>query len=128
MNSAAKAELIVSTDTIAAQFSEHAPAAAPNGQPETPENCKFEWVEQLPAGARRGPGGGTRGQWLSAAVARLSERPGTWAMIMSYESGATAAGRVTALRKQFPGLEFVSRKQGEKGGAVYARVPAATTS
>jgi hypothetical protein len=107
-----------------AQFSEQ-DAASPNGEPEaTPKNCRFEWVSELPRGAARGPGGSQKSQWLSSAIRRLAERPGTWAMILSYDSASTASSRIGPLRKQFPEIEFTSRRNGETGAAVYARVPA----
>ena len=116
----------MSAETIAPQFSENAPAASPNGEQEqAPANCAFEWVDALPAGAQRGPGGSAKQQWLSAAMARLAERPGTWAMILSYDTPTTAASRIGSLRKQFPGIDFTSRKRGENGAAVYARLPVA---
>lgn len=114
---------MMSAETIAPQFSEQA-TTSPNGEAgETPKNCRFEWVDELPASAPRGAAGGTKQKWLSAAMARLSERPGTWAMVLSYDTPTTAASRLTSLRKQFPGIQFTSRKMGEKGAAVYARLP-----
>jgi hypothetical protein len=116
----------MSTDTIT-QFSEQETAQSPNGeQGEAPKNCRFEWVAELPKGAARGPDGSAKQQWLSAAINRLSERPGTWAMILSYNTASTASSRIGSLRKQFPELEFTSRKNGD-GAAVYARVPAAAS-
>ena len=105
-----------------AQFSEQ--DASPNGeQAAAPENCTFQWVEELPKRAERGHRGTPKKEWLNTALARLSERPGVWAMILSYSSASTASSRSGSLKKMFPQLEFTSRKTGEKGAAVYARVP-----
>ena len=115
----------VTTDTVT-QFSE-ATAQSPNGgQAAAPKNCRFEWVAELPKGSQRGRDGSAKSQWLSAAIARLSERPGNWAMLLSYDTPSTASSRIGSLRKQFPGLEFTSRKFGETGAAVYGRLPVTT--
>lgn len=90
-----------------------------------PQNCLFQFVEELPEQGKAA----AQEHWIEGILPHLASSPGRWAQIMEFPSPTSGASRVKGLKTKYPDYEWTSRRWGQKAGqegarsVVYARYP-----